>query len=292
MNAKSNELYNRVRAQEALAVFDTQFAVAFGLEQGIFLSRLIYFCRPESKIGEEIEGERWYYSTYSNWINFSFPWMIERTLRRMVNDLEEQGLIISFQAPSVNRQKYYRPNLDAIYDKLMEEFSDVYDKVDRPTGQIGHIGTGQNGHMLINSESLTVNTSSNEDVELTKVKTRKPNPMFDAVAEVCHMDPALVGSRIAKASNALAKAGYTPQQVLAFTSYWEKNAFQYRQDKRPPTPEQVISNIKIAIERGHASSVSYEEDQLSYTERLERRQKDDKAKIVQRLHGSTKLGEN
>ena len=133
-NTIANEFYNWVRAQESLAVFDKQFVVAFSLHEGIFLSRLIFFCRPESKVGEEIEGEWWDYSTYSNWINFSFPWMIERTLRRMVNDLEDKGFIISFQAPSVNRQKYYRPNLDVIYDKLMEEFPEVYNKADSPSG--------------------------------------------------------------------------------------------------------------------------------------------------------------
>ena len=83
--------------------------------------------------------------------------------------------------------------------------------------------------MLINSKSLTVNTPSNEGVPLPELvneeaskKKRKRIPMFDALARVCNMEPKLVGSRIAKASHAVVKAGYTPEQVLAFTSYWQK----------------------------------------------------------------------
>lgn len=324
MSTISNELYNRTRAQEALAVFDTQFAVAFGLEQGIFLSRLIYFTRPESKIGVEIEGERWYYSTYANWIEFSFPWMAERTLRRMVNDMEVKKLIISFQEQSLNRQKFYRPNFEVIYDILSAKFPEDYVKVDRPCGQIGQVQGGQNGRMLINSKSLTVSTSSKEDksplpkeadddevepeptklkvVYMTVAKKRKPrkraksetprarNPMFDAVAEVCKMDPAMLGSRIAKASHTLEKAGYTSQQVMAFTSYWQKHSYYFSRYKRPPTPEQLIAEIKASLEIDNMIYDIPEEDQLSYDEQ-QRRFNNANTKQIQSLHGPEELGE-
>lgn len=307
MSTISNELYNRTRAQEALAVFDTQFAVAFGLEQGIFLSRLIYFCRPESKVGVEIEGERWYYSTYANWIEYSFPWMPERTLRRLVNDMEDKKMIVSFQEQSINRQKFYRPNFEVIWDMLVEKFPEYYVKVDRPTGQIGQVQPTQNGHMLINSNSLTVSTSSKEDmsplpkeadgdvpiseqaklkvVYLKVAKKKKPrqrtksetprarNLMFDAVAEVCVMDPIVAGSRIAKASHTLEKAGYTREQVLAFTSYWQKTSFQYQKGKRPPTPEQLVMQLKQSISFTEGEKEDYTADMITYKEREERRNK-------------------
>jgi len=328
MNAISNELYNRTRAQEALAVFDTQFAVAFGLEEGIFLSRLIYFTRPESKVGVEIDGERWYYSTYANWLEFSFPWMAERTLRRMVNKMEDDKLIISFQQQSLNRQKFYRPNFEVIWDLLtknIDNYPEYSVKEDRPTGQIGQVEGGQNGHMLINSNSLTVSTSSNEDksplpkeadgdevepeptklkvVYMTVAKKRKPrkrtksetprarNLMFDAVAEVCKMDPAVLGSRIAKASHTLEKAGYTREQVLAFPSYWQKHSYYFSRYKRPPTPEQLIAELKASLEFGDTLSDIPEEDQLTYAEQQERRLKNGKAKSIQQVHGSEELGE-
>lgn len=325
MSTISNELYNRTRAQEALAVFDTQFAVAFGLEQGILLSRLIYFTRPESKVGVEIDGERWYYSTYANWIEFSFPWMAERTLRRMVNDMENKKIIISFQEQSINRQKFYRPNFEVIWDMLVEKFPEYYVNEDRPVGQIGHVQPAQNGHMLINSNSLTVSTSSKEDksplpkeadgdevepeptklkvVYMTVAKKRKPrkrtksetprarNPMFDAVAEVCKMDPTMLGPRIAKASHTLEKAGYTSQQVMAFTSYWQKHSYYFSRYKRPPTPEQLIAEIKISLEISNPIEEIPEEDQLSYSEQRERKLKNAKAKQIQSLHGPEELGE-
>ncbi|HPG10332.1 MAG TPA: hypothetical protein PLU37_02295 [Chitinophagaceae bacterium] len=327
MSTISNELYNRTRAQEALAVFDTQFAVAFGLEEGIFLSRLIYFTRPESKVGVEIDGERWYYSTYANWLEYSFPWMAERTLRRMVNRMENDKLIISFQQQSLNRQKYYRPNFEVIWDlltKKIEHYPEHSVKEDRPTGQVSQVDDIQTGRMLINSKSLTVSTSSKEDksplpkeadgdevkpeptklkvVYMTVAKKRKPrkraksetprarNPMFDAVAEVCKMDPAMLGSRIAKASHTLEKAGYTPQQVMAFTSYWQKHSYYFSRYKRPPTPEQLIAEIKVSLEIDNMIYDIPEEDQLSYDEQ-QRRFNNANTKRIQSLHGPEELGE-
>lgn len=333
MNEKNNYFYNRIRSQEALAVFDTQFAVVFGLEQAIFLSRLIFFCRPESKVGTEIDGYRWYYSTYVNWVERNFPWMNERSLRRMVNELEERKLIISFQERSLNRQKYYRPNFELIWELFNEKFPEYDDNPDspsaengRPCGQNGHMTSGQSGHMLINSKSLTVKKDSISSIEdmsspqkdadddLDKLEENKPKvaypkvkvvkppvrparkprskkkadpeetalakELFYPIADVCNMDRTLMASRIAKAAHALAKAGYTPQQVLAFTSYWQKTSFQYRQYKKPPTPEQLIAQIKQSID----SLVStpddpnyYEQDQLTLAEREERRKQNDRA---------------
>jgi len=343
MDTIADKFYNRVRAQGSVAVFDTHLAVAFGLQEGIFLSRLIFFCRPESKLGKYIDGERWYYSTYANWVENSFPWLNERNMRKLIIDLESRGLILSMQDKTTNRQKYYRPNFEELWELLTakpipecaDSGDDTTQSVDVHTTQIGNMEPTQKGNMLINSNSLTVNLkdiniSSNEDIlsqdfatgqneeavkpEPTKIKmvypkavtptepkAKKPrakkepapktNYLFYPVAEVCKMDPALVGSRIAKAAHALAKAGYTREQVLAFTSYWEKHSYVYRKYKKPPTPEQLIAEIKISLEFGDTLSDIPEEDQLSYAEQQERRLKNANAKTVQRLYGPSQSGE-
>ena len=281
MSQAQQNLLMRSRAQGSLVVFDVDFAVVFGLEPGILLSRLIYFCRPDSKVGKLVDGERWYYSTYTNWIDKSLSWMVERTLRRMIRDLEEKNIILSYQSPtSHNRTKYYRPNYDVIWDILSAQYPDIYPNMADACGQTDPPQGGQDDRMLINSKPLTVNTSSYEDVgngqnDQPKRKLRPRDLMFDMVAEVCVMDPVLVGSRIAKASHALKKAGYTSDQVLAFRDYWQRTSYQYKQNKRPPTPEQLIAQIKHSISHKEEQDNYYSADQVNLEElEAERREND------------------
>ena len=138
--------------------------------------------------------------------------------------------------------------------------------------------SGQIGHMLINREPTENVTSSNEDVsegQIVKAPS-KPRPrdlMFDMVAEVCVMEPKLVGPRIAKASHALKKAGYTSDQVLAFRDYWQRTSYQYKKDKKPPTPEQLIAQIKQSLVYSQGLDTYYSEDQKTWAEReAERRE--------------------
>ena len=135
--------------------------------------------------------------------------------------------------------------------------------------------------MLINNKSLTVNTSSNEDVGKdqnggTPSKPRPRDLMFDMVAEICVMDPILVGSRIAKASHALKKAGYTSDQVLAFRDYWQRTSYQYKQSKKPPTPEQLIAQIKQSISHKEEQENYYSADQKTLAERETERRKNNR----------------
>jgi len=265
-------LITRSRVQESLAVFDKDFAVAFGIDAGIFLSRLMYYCRDDSQVGKIIDGERYYYSTYANWIERTLPWMEERTLRRYVTELEKKNVIVSKQLSSTNRTKYYAPNYDVIWNILCEKFPGTYDKLSNACGQKVYDASGQIGHMLINREPTENLTSSYEDVSEGQIDkpTPKPRPrdlMFDMVAEVCVMEPKLVGPRIAKASHALKKAGYTSDQVLAFRDYWQRTSYQYKQSKKAPTPEQLIAQIKQSVDYKQAQEIDYTADQMTLAER-------------------------
>lgn len=74
---------------------------------------------------------------------------------------------------------------------------------------------------------------------------RKRDPLFDAVAAVAVMNPALCGSRIAKATNALRKVEATPAQVSEFRTWWLSDT--WRASNTPvPTPEQILSNWEKA----------------------------------------------
>lgn len=281
MTAKQN-LTNRTRIQESIQVFDRDFAVAFGIDAGIFLSRLMFYCRDDSQVGKIIDGQRYYYSTYANWIERTLPWMEERTLRRYVTELEKRNVIISYQMASTNRTKYYAPNYDVIWGILCEKFPDTYDKLSNQCGQKVYDASGQNGHMLINREPTENVTSSNEDVGEGQIvnddvpkPTRKVDLMFEAVAEVCVMDYKIKtnASRIARASHALKKAGYTSDQILAFKDYWQLTSYQYKQSKKAPTPEQITAEIKQSLSHTRVNKPDYTADQLTLAEREAERRK-------------------
>lgn len=82
---------------------------------------------------------------------------------------------------------------------------------------------------------------------------KPPTPqqaMFEAICEVCVLDPATVAKgRIGKRASTLVKAGYTPEQVRA---YYGKAGWWYQHDWRgrkgdPPKPEQIGETIKQAM---------------------------------------------
>lgn len=76
-------------------------------------------------------------------------------------------------------------------------------------------------------------------------KPRQRDPLFDAVATLSVMNPALCGSRIAKAANALRKVDATPAQVSEFRTWWLSD--NWRASNTPvPSPEQILANWEKA----------------------------------------------
>jgi hypothetical protein len=83
------------------------------------------------------------------------------------------------------------------------------------------------------------------DAPKSPTPERRRDPLFDAVADVAVMNPALCGSRIAKATNALRKVDATPSQVSEFRTWWLSDT--WRASNTPvPTPEQILSNWEKA----------------------------------------------
>lgn len=78
-----------------------------------------------------------------------------------------------------------------------------------------------------------------------KPTERRRDPLFDAVATLSVMNPALCGSRIAKAANALRKVDATPAQVSEFRTWWLSDT--WRASNTPvPSPEQILANWEKA----------------------------------------------
>lgn len=86
--------------------------------------------------------------------------------------------------------------------------------------------------------SITINEPPIHAVEK---KPRERDLLFDAIAEVCQVDPATIGSSIGTVKTALLKANppYTPEEVRAFGEQW----WSWKERTGPPTIWQLRERI-------------------------------------------------
>ena len=81
-------------------------AKTIGLNEAILLQQLHYWLKRSK---HEAGGERWVYNTYADWLE-QLPFWSEKTLRRIVKNLEDSQLLISTYEFnfSINKTKWYR----------------------------------------------------------------------------------------------------------------------------------------------------------------------------------------
>lgn len=101
-------------------------AARVGLGQAIVLQQVHYWLGIP-QVGRMHDGHKWVYNTYEDWRE-QFPFWATRTIRRIVADLEEKGLLITgeFNIARGDRTKWYRIDYEAL---------DHLDKMSRPSGQ-------------------------------------------------------------------------------------------------------------------------------------------------------------
>lgn len=86
---------------------------------------------------------------------------------------------------------------------------------------------------------------------------KAPRPrdlLFDAIVEVCNVDPATAGSSIAKVESALKKSipPYTPDEVRAFGVKW----WEWKDRTDPPTIWKLKEQIGTVRQNGHGAPKS------------------------------------
>lgn len=116
-------------------------AIRIGLEEAIFLQQL-YFYLNNPHNGRLIKGKRWIYKTLNDWFKI-FPFWSERTIRRLIGNLEGMHIIESCQPEGgLSRRKYYRINegmLNRLITGRLEEPENHMAKLATSSGQVGHI---------------------------------------------------------------------------------------------------------------------------------------------------------
>ncbi|NNU96300.1 DnaD domain-containing protein [Anoxybacillus sp. EFIL] len=104
----------RLLMDEEPLVILPSLAATIGLNESIVLQQLHYWLERSNHIHE---GYKWVYNTYEEWQE-QFPFWSISTIRRIINKLEEKGLIIvsNFNKSKIDKTKWYRID----YEKLTQ----------------------------------------------------------------------------------------------------------------------------------------------------------------------------
>lgn len=144
-------------------------ALKLGLNEAIILQQIHYWLNPKFN-KNQFDGRLWVYNTYEQWQQ-QFPFWGEKTIRRVIANLEEAKVLISFVTRDFKKVKYY--SID--YDQL-EKLSSKQEKNEEfpsnfPSGQNDQIDLpkradreGQNDQIdlvKLTTFSITENTHEN-----------------------------------------------------------------------------------------------------------------------------------
>lgn len=107
-------------------------AVSIGLNEALVIQQVHYWI---GKMGKRHDGRQWIYNTYEQWEN-QFPFWSNRTLRRIIANLEEKKLLITsdkYNKMPMDKTKWYTIDYEEV-DKAKKNFF--------PCGQIDHMHSG------------------------------------------------------------------------------------------------------------------------------------------------------
>ena len=106
-------------SRERCLTLSPTLAVLIGDRQALLLQQLQYWLEINEKSNNQSnyrDGRWWTYNTYEAWIEQNFPFWSVRTLRRLMADLEERGLVLSqkFESSDWKQRKWYTIDYDAV----------------------------------------------------------------------------------------------------------------------------------------------------------------------------------
>lgn len=99
--------------QEQPIIVTATLACLLGLEAAIVLQK-IQFLAGSPTFAREIGGNLWVGNTLEEWKTNYFPFWSKRTIRRILDALEEQEALAVCQPDGLKRMKYYRVSEGAL----------------------------------------------------------------------------------------------------------------------------------------------------------------------------------
>lgn len=127
-----------------------ELAEAIGLNEAIIIQQIHYWC-ADGRSTVSHDGLNWVYNTYEQWQE-QFPFFSDRTIRRALKSLQDQGLVFVEQ---LNKSKHDRTNFYSVnYDQIEAVSKDASNRPNWPHPQ------GQDGR--ISTETTTETTTDNK----------------------------------------------------------------------------------------------------------------------------------
>jgi hypothetical protein len=198
--------------------FQPALAKYIGLNQAIVLQQLSYLLSRECN-GRFIDGERWVFNTYEKWRDHFFPFWSVPTIQRIFAELEDRALVVSCQPEgSISRRKYYRLGAGCLH-LTKERIAEHIKLIPSPSHQIDMMRNVSDCDVPLteNTQETSIATAC-AAAKRSGSKPRKPNPLFDALAQACGMTGTLnsiEGGRVGVALKAIRESmpDVTPEEI-------------------------------------------------------------------------------
>ena len=101
--------------KEAPRVVYPSMAKALGVNAAIVIQQVEWWTnynRAKGRVDEH--GHAWTFNSYAQWAE-EFPWLSERQVRRIINDFEERGILVSQRRSPTDATKCYRVDTAKLY---------------------------------------------------------------------------------------------------------------------------------------------------------------------------------
>lgn len=158
-------------------------AVKIGLNESIFIQQLHYWLDKSTNVKE---GHRWVYNTAKEWQK-QFPFWSVNTIRRIVKNLEDKGLVVidNFNSLPIDKTSWYRIN----YAKIAELEGGITDSEKmNSTTQSEHSEYPKRAHEApnlgrplpeITTESTSEITNNNDNMHAQKDIAENPYSFYE-----------------------------------------------------------------------------------------------------------------
>jgi len=134
---------SRMLLDEHPIVILPSLAAKIGLNEAIVVQQLNYWLHETTKAKKQThyrDGYYWVWNTYEDW-HCQFPWWSTRTIRRILEDLEELGLVITanYNKMPMDKTKWYRIDYE-VFRRITGEKKEL----EHPELQSGQNGQSEN----------------------------------------------------------------------------------------------------------------------------------------------------
>ena len=131
-----------------IRIAQAKLATEIGLNENIFLQQVHYWLKGNEERNHNYkDGRYWVYNSYSDWVKESFPFWSKSTVKRTVQSLEKQGLIITtskYNKKEYDKTKWYTINYEKLKEVEIKAYKLEEDNSDKATDQ-NDTSPGQNG---------------------------------------------------------------------------------------------------------------------------------------------------